>query len=230
MFVWFTGSSSAHLVPSQPPPPAKQRRQHVVTTFWDIPDIPASANSKQAKCEQAKKNMLIWRISALTASLKWAQLRHSWCLVTLYIVKRNIWADTPEKWHLNIYSWEMIANTRENNTNPRPEIAHAGFGFEHAQKLSQRAEVSQKMLWAEKGAHSRFIQHCMIFYARINRQTHLQTSLLKWSISFCGMKSSGTARPCASLHQDPCNISGELEVSTRRKTLNKRGVLHTSAV
>ena len=55
MFVWFTGSSSAHLVPSQPPPPAKQRRQHVVTTFLDIPDIPASENSKQAKCEQAKK-------------------------------------------------------------------------------------------------------------------------------------------------------------------------------
>ena len=42
--------------------------------------------------------------------------------------------------------------------------------------------------------------------------------------------SSDTARPCASLHQDPCNISG-LEASTERKTLEKSGVyctlLHT---
>ena len=42
--------------------------------------------------------------------------------------------------------------------------------------------------------------------------------------------SSGTARPCASLHQDPCNISG-LEASTGRKTLKKSEVyctlLHT---
>ena len=145
---------------------------------------------------------IIWRLSALTAFLKWAQLRHSWCLFTLHILKRNIWAYFPEKW---------IQILSKNNKIPRPEITHAGFCFEYAQNYRNERKSIKKCYKQKKVLILDSLQHCMIFHARIKCQTHLQTSLLKSEVlkQFCKWHEIGTATPCASLHQDPCNISGK---------------------
>lgn len=136
----------------------------------------------------------------------------------------TFWSET-----MSVFSWKMNTHTQRKQENSPSRNHTCRFLLRICTKTIVRSGNQSKNAMSRKRcSFYRFptvtLQNCMTFHAT-KCQTH-QTSLLKSEVlkQFCKRHEIGTATPCASLHQDPCNISGQLEASTGRKTLNKSGV------